>query len=71
MQPADQERVKQISTKYRWRDVAGQPADFLSANELENLTIRAGTLTAASARSSTITSRSRSRCSRPYRGRST
>ena len=47
MQSADQERVKQISAKYRWRDVEGQPADFLSANELENLTIRAGTLTAA------------------------
>ncbi|TSA41416.1 MAG: GAF domain-containing protein [Betaproteobacteria bacterium] len=47
MRPEDQERVKQISTKYRWRDVEGKPADFLSANELENLTIRAGTLNAA------------------------
>ena len=47
MQPEDQERVKQISAKYRWRDVEGKPADFLSADELENLTIRAGTLTAA------------------------
>ena len=47
MQPEDQERVKQISAKYRWRDVEGKPADFLSANELENLTIHNGTLTAA------------------------
>ena len=47
MRPEDQERVQQISAKYRWRDVEGKPADFLSANELENLTIRAGTLTAA------------------------
>jgi HD-GYP domain-containing protein (c-di-GMP phosphodiesterase class II) len=42
----DIDRVKRISTKYRWRDVAGMEADFLSADEVENLTIRAGTLTA-------------------------
>jgi HD-GYP domain-containing protein (c-di-GMP phosphodiesterase class II) len=47
MTPDDIERVKRISTKYRWRDVAGMEADFLSADEVENLTIRAGTLTAA------------------------
>jgi HD-GYP domain-containing protein (c-di-GMP phosphodiesterase class II) len=47
MQPENQERVKQISAKYRWRDVEGKQSEFLSANELENLTIRAGTLTAA------------------------
>ena len=47
MQHADQERVKQISAKYCWRDVDGKQTEFLSANELENLTIRAGTLTAA------------------------
>ncbi|MDP2707701.1 MAG: HD domain-containing phosphohydrolase, partial [Burkholderiales bacterium] len=47
MQPADQERVKQISAKYCWFDVEGKESEFLSANELENLTIRAGTLTAA------------------------
>jgi hypothetical protein len=46
MNPEDIERVKTISTKYRWRDIAGQEADFLSADEAENLTIRAGTLTA-------------------------
>jgi HD-GYP domain-containing protein (c-di-GMP phosphodiesterase class II) len=47
MKPEDQERVKQISAKYRWRDVEGNPVDFLTGDEAENLTIRAGTLTAA------------------------
>jgi len=40
------ERIHKIA-KYRWCNEAGEQADFLSANELENLTIRAGTLTAA------------------------
>src|SRR5204862_406702 len=30
---------------YRWRDVSGHEADFLTADEVKNLTIRAGTLT--------------------------
>ena len=47
MKPEDQARVKQISTRYRWRDVDGKDSDFLNADELDNLTIRAGTLTAA------------------------
>ena len=47
MKPEDIERVAQISKRYRWRDVAGNEADFLTADEVENLTIRAGTLTAA------------------------
>ena len=47
MRPEDQERVKQIAAKYCWRDVEGKQSEFLTANELENLTIRAGTLTAA------------------------
>ena len=46
MTPEDQERVKQIAVKYRWRDVTGNEADLLTADEVENLTIRAGTLTA-------------------------
>ncbi|HZN25526.1 MAG TPA: HD domain-containing phosphohydrolase [Burkholderiales bacterium] len=46
MKDADIERVKEISRKYRWRNGSGTEVDFLSANELENLTIRAGTLTA-------------------------
>ena len=47
MSDADQERVRQISGKYRWRDTDGNLVDFLSEDEVENLTIRAGTLTAA------------------------
>ena len=47
MSDEDIERVRSIATAYPWRDEHGQPAPFLSADELENLTIRAGTLTAA------------------------
>ena len=47
MSDADQERVRQISRKYCWRDTDGNLVDFLSEDEVENLTIRAGTLTAA------------------------
>ncbi len=47
MKPEDLERVKQISAQYHWRDIEGNEADFLTADEVENLTIRAGTLTAA------------------------
>lgn len=46
MQDADVARVEQIA-RYRWRDIQGEQADFLTAEEIENLTIRAGTLTAA------------------------
>jgi HD-GYP domain-containing protein (c-di-GMP phosphodiesterase class II) len=45
MRPEDQERVKQISAKYRWRDTNGKETDFLTPDELDNLIIRAGTLT--------------------------
>jgi HD-GYP domain-containing protein (c-di-GMP phosphodiesterase class II) len=45
MRDADIERVKDISRKYRWRNGSGAEVDFLSADELANLTIRAGTLT--------------------------
>ena len=47
MSDVDRERVGQISTKYRWQDLSGKTVDFLSVDELANLTIRAGTLTAA------------------------
>ena len=47
MTPEDQERVRAIARKYRWRGPAAEEVDFLSADEVENLTIRAGTLTAA------------------------
>jgi HD-GYP domain-containing protein (c-di-GMP phosphodiesterase class II) len=47
MKPEHEERVQQISRKYSWRDINGNQSDFLSADEIENLTIRRGTLTAA------------------------
>lgn len=45
MGDADIERIKQIATTWRWTTPDGVEQDFLDANELENLTIRAGTLT--------------------------
>jgi HD-GYP domain-containing protein (c-di-GMP phosphodiesterase class II) len=47
MSPGDQQRVRNIAVTRRWRNPEGVPAEFLSADEIENLTIRAGTLTAA------------------------
>jgi HD-GYP domain-containing protein (c-di-GMP phosphodiesterase class II) len=44
MSDQDVEQVKRIA-RYRWRDVSGHEADFLTADEVKNLTIRAGTLT--------------------------
>jgi len=44
MRDDDIARVGRIA-KYRWRDISGNEADFLSEDELKNLTIRAGTLT--------------------------
>jgi HD-GYP domain-containing protein (c-di-GMP phosphodiesterase class II) len=44
MRDEDMERVRRIA-RYRWRDVAGHEADFLTEDETKNLTIRAGTLT--------------------------
>jgi len=45
MREADIERVKAIA-RYTWVDISGHEAHFLSEDELKNLTIRAGTLTA-------------------------
>ena len=45
MRDDDVERVKQISTAYRWVDETGKECNFLSEDEINNLTIRAGTLT--------------------------
>ena len=45
MPEADAQRVREISRKYRWTDPRGATVDFLSADELTNLTVRAGTLT--------------------------
>jgi HD-GYP domain-containing protein (c-di-GMP phosphodiesterase class II) len=47
MSPEDQQRVRDIGSLRRWRNVEGVISDFLTADEVENLTIRAGTLTAA------------------------
>jgi len=45
MKDADVARVQAIAKKYPWRDVDGRAVDFLTADELANLTIRRGTLT--------------------------
>ena len=49
MRPEDQARVQAIAgaKQYRWRDADGVERDFLTPDEVENLTIRAGTLTPA------------------------
>ena len=47
MRAEDQQRVRDISQRYRWTNPQGQTVAFLSDNEIENLTIRAGTLSAA------------------------
>ena len=44
MRDDDIDRVRRIA-KYRWRDVSGHEAEFLTDDEVKNLTIRAGTLT--------------------------
>ncbi|MBI3067502.1 MAG: GAF domain-containing protein, partial [Betaproteobacteria bacterium] len=46
MGDADIERVRAIASRYQWRDVEGRLANFLTDEEVTNLTIRAGTLTA-------------------------
>ena len=46
MAPEDQQRVFNIGTGYRWRDVDNnEDAPFLGSDEITNLTIRTGTLT--------------------------
>ena len=44
MSDDDIARVRRIAA-YRWRDLTGHEANFLSEEEVKNLTIRAGTLT--------------------------
>src|SRR3990170_2835275 len=46
MSAEEQQRVRQIAN-YQWLDVDGKTCNFLSDDEVENLTIRSGTLTAA------------------------
>lgn len=45
MKDVDVDRVKHIAA-YQWRNVNGEQVDFLTPEEIENLSIRAGTLTA-------------------------
>ena len=45
MKDEDVARVQEITKRYRWRNTDGDGADFLSDEELSNLTIRYGTLT--------------------------
>jgi HD-GYP domain-containing protein (c-di-GMP phosphodiesterase class II) len=40
-----QARVGQIGTSHKWKDGSGEPADFLTPDEVKNLTIARGTLT--------------------------
>ncbi len=46
MKDADLQRVRDIGQQNSWRDVNGLEAELLTPDEIENLTIRAGTLTA-------------------------
>jgi HD-GYP domain-containing protein (c-di-GMP phosphodiesterase class II) len=45
MKDDDVARVQEITRRYRWCNTDGDAADFLSDEELKNLTIRYGTLT--------------------------
>jgi HD-GYP domain-containing protein (c-di-GMP phosphodiesterase class II) len=47
MQEADVQRVRAIGTNNTWRNSDGLETEFLSADEIENLSIRGGTLTMA------------------------
>jgi hypothetical protein len=46
MKDDDIARVKAIAARYRWRNGEGERSDFLTEEEVRNLTIRSGTLTA-------------------------
>jgi HD-GYP domain-containing protein (c-di-GMP phosphodiesterase class II) len=46
MKDEDIARVKAIAARYSWRNGDGERADFLTEEEVRNLTIRSGTLTA-------------------------
>ena len=47
MEEADQQRVREIATRYRWYAADGSTHPLLDSDEVANLCIRAGTLTAA------------------------
>jgi len=44
MNPDDMQRVRAIAASHRWRTPEGQESAFLSAEEVENLTVTRGTL---------------------------
>ena len=46
MSREEQERVRKIGTTYKWCDTSGGTSNFLSDDEIRNLTIPRGTLTA-------------------------
>ncbi len=46
MRPEDQARVREIGARYTWVDASGKESPFLTDDEIENLTIKKGTLTA-------------------------
>jgi hypothetical protein len=69
MAAEDIAQVRRIAETYRWRNPEGVEQPFLSADELENLTIPSGTLTPPSATSSTTTSSPPSGCSNSSPGR--
>ncbi len=50
MKTTDRDRVQAISKKYRWKNTHGDQVELLTADEVENLTIYSGTLTAAERR---------------------
>jgi hypothetical protein len=47
MPEADQQRVRHIGATNVWRNPDGVQTEFLTADEVENLTVRSGTLTAS------------------------
>jgi HD-GYP domain-containing protein (c-di-GMP phosphodiesterase class II) len=47
MDEKDRQAVRDIGTKHKWINAYGETVDFLTANEIENLTVRSGTLTKA------------------------
>ena len=47
MVDADMQRVRQIAASYRWQPPAGLEAPLLTEDEIDNLTVRSGTLNAA------------------------
>ena len=47
MKETDLQRVRDIGANTLWRNASGVETEFLSAEEIENLTVRAGTLTSA------------------------